>query len=69
MVRQLAKYQLPVKSTLLYVDKTMERGILLNTLTIAGLKCLFNHFKYLFKTKRKLAVYEKYANENCKCIF
>lgn len=69
MVRQLAKYQLQYLLNLHYVDKTMERGILLNTLTNAGLKCLFNHLKYLFKTKRKLAVYEKFANENCKCIF
>lgn len=51
MVRQLEKYQFPVKSTLRYVDKTMESGVLLNTLTNAGLKCLFNHFTYLFKTK------------------
>lgn len=47
----------------------MERGILLDTLTNGGLKCLFNHLKYLFITKRKLVVYEKYADENCKCIF
>lgn len=67
MVRQLENTNYLLN--LHYVGKTMERGDLLNTLTNARLKCLFNHFTYLFKTKRKLAVYEKYANEYCKCIF